>query len=119
MKSVKGIVLHRTVSSTSRSAVLTTFKNKGLTGFHAVVDKDGSITQVNNFDNRANHVGAKKGKSGISSYNSIGVEVVGNSLDGEGNPTMDWREVESWENLTSDQIENTAQLVVTLMDEIA
>nr|WP_262895825.1 N-acetylmuramoyl-L-alanine amidase [Aureivirga marina] len=59
MKSISAIVLHRTVSSTASSAVNTTKNNKGMTGFHIIIDKDGTVTQVNNFENRANHVGKK------------------------------------------------------------
>ncbi|MCB0842116.1 MAG: N-acetylmuramoyl-L-alanine amidase [Bacteroidetes bacterium] len=117
MKSIKGIVLHRTVSSTASSAINKTMGVKGYTGFHAVVHKDGQITQVNNFKNRANHAGNMKGSSGINNYNSIGIEVVGMSLDADGNPTTRWQDTEGWELLTSEQIESTANLVFTLMQE--
>src|SRR5690554_717977 len=86
---VTAIVLHRTVSSTASSAINTSKNNKGLTGFHIVVDKDGTVTQLNNFENRANHVGKPTGD--VNNYNSIGIEVVGMSVDKDGNPTTDWR----------------------------
>src|SRR5699024_7607658 len=40
---VKAVVLHGTVSSNATSAINTTKNNKGLTGFHIVIDKDGAI----------------------------------------------------------------------------
>ena len=75
MKSVNAIVLHRTVSSTAQSAINTAVAGKGVPGFHLVVDKDGSITQIVNLDNKSNHVGPPTGD--VNSSNSIGVEVVG------------------------------------------
>jgi RHS repeat-associated protein len=111
LKSIEGVVLHRTVSSNAQSAVRTTKNNKGKTGFHVVVDTDGSSIQVNNFENRANHVGKPKGTSGIDNFNSIGVEVVGLHLgkDKAGN--------EQWEGLTEEQVEATAQILATILTE--
>ncbi len=117
MKVVGAVVLHRTVSSTAASAIRTTKQSKGRTGFHIVVDKDGSITQVNNFENRANHVGKPKGESGVSNMNSIGIEVVGMPVDKDGNPTLESGKVAGWESLTDEQIESTAQAVSTIMQE--
>ncbi|XWN37316.1 MAG: N-acetylmuramoyl-L-alanine amidase [Balneola sp.] len=112
---VQGIVLHRTVSSSASSAINASKNSKGRVGFHVVVDTDGTLTQLNNFEDRANHVGKPTGK--INNNNSIGIEVVGMSVDADGNPTSDWRKTEGWEELTDEQIENTAKLVNTLMDE--
>jgi len=105
MKTVTAVVLHRTVSTTAQSAINTTKGNKGTTGFHIVVDKNGTITQLNNFENRANHVGKPKG--GVNNYNSIGIEVVGDYDEETG----------TWEPLTEEQIENTAQALNTILQE--
>ncbi|MDR1876288.1 MAG: N-acetylmuramoyl-L-alanine amidase [Flavobacteriaceae bacterium] len=105
MQSVKGIVLHRTVSSSASSAIRTAKSNEGKTGFHIVIDTDGSTTQLVNFNNRANHVG--KQKIDIGNYNSIGIEVVGNY---NSNTTQ-------WDPLTPEQIESTAGAVHTIMGE--
>lgn len=101
MESVDGIVLHRTSGSTAKGAINSSKESKGNKGFHAVIDKDGTITQINNFGNRANHVGKPKGS--ITNYNSIGIEVVGRHLGGY--------EENNWEPLTPEQIEATAQVV--------
>lgn len=105
MKVINAVVLHRTVSSSASSAVKTTKNNKGKTGFHIVVDNDGTITQVNNFENRANHVGKQKGD--VGNFNSIGIEVVGNYNS----------ETKTWDPLTDEQIENTAQALVSILIE--
>jgi len=111
MNTIQGVVLHRTVSSTAESAVRTTRSNGGRTGFHIVVDKDGTITQVNNFENRANHVGKPKGDSGLDNYNSIGIEVVGlylgENVDGNA----------QWESLTEEQIQSTSEALATILVE--
>jgi N-acetyl-anhydromuramyl-L-alanine amidase AmpD len=114
MKNINSIVLHRTVSSNAGSAINTTMNSYGKTGFHIVIDKDGTITQVNNFDNRANHVGSPKGK--VTNFNSIGIEIVGMPLDKNGNPTTIDKEVVAWEPLTPEQIENTAFALVAIME---
>ncbi len=75
MNRVEGIVLHRTVSSNAESAINTTINNGGRSGFHVVIDTNGDLTQMNNLDNRANHVGRPTGD--IDNNNSIGIEVVG------------------------------------------
>jgi RHS repeat-associated protein len=117
MESVKAIVLHRTVSNNAESAINHSINMKGRVGFHIIIDKDGAITQINNFNNRANHVGKQKGGSGVSNYNSIGIEVVGMSLDIDGNPTMESSETVSWESLTSAQIESTVNVLSILLSE--
>jgi RHS repeat-associated protein len=105
MKSVQAIVLHRTVSSSSSSAINAAIKSGGKTGFHIVIDKDGTTTQIVNFDNRANHVG--KPKTSVTNFNSLGIEVVGRYNE----------KTETWDPLTSDQIEATAQAVNQIMKE--
>jgi RHS repeat-associated protein len=106
MNSIQAIVLHRTAGSTATSAIAHTKALKGETGFHIVIDKNGGITQVNNTNNRANHVGKPKGS--VSNYNSIGIEVVGLHTGAPGE--------DSWESLSNEQIESTAQVVAVLMD---
>jgi len=103
MKVITAVVLHRTVSSTAESAIRTTKSSGGKTGFHIVIDNDGTITQVNNFANRTNHVGKQKGD--VGNFNSIGIEVVGNYN----------AETKAWDPLTKEQIENTAQAVNTIL----
>ncbi|QTY28394.1 N-acetylmuramoyl-L-alanine amidase [Flavobacterium sp. CS20] len=76
---------------------------------------DGTVTQLNNFENRANHVGKPTGD--VNNYNSIGIEAVGMSVDKDGNPTTDWRKATGWESLTGEQIESTAQSVNAIMGE--
>ncbi len=105
MKVITAVVLHRTVSSSAASAIRTTKNNEGKTGFHVVVDKGGEITQVNNFENRANHVGKQKGD--VGNNNSIGIEVVGNYN----------AETKEWDPLSENQVENTAQIVNTILQE--
>jgi len=115
MDSKSGLVLHRTVSSSAQSTINAIVNSKGAVGYHIIVDKDGSITQMNNLDNRANHVGRPTGD--ISNNNSIGVSVVGMSLDKEGNVETKWQNVSGWEDLTNEQIISTAYAVSAIMDE--
>jgi hypothetical protein len=103
MEVVRAVVIHRTVSSSATSAIRETKSSQGKTGFHIVVDNDGTITQLNNFQNRANHVGKQKGT--VGNFNSIGVEVVGNYN----------ANTKTWDPLTPEQVENTAQAVNTIM----
>ena len=105
MPSVNAVVLHRTVSSNAQSAINTSRANKGRTGFHVVIDKDGSITQINNLNNRANHVG--KPSTEVTNYNSIGIEVVG----------MYDSKSKTWECLTPEQIESTSQTLAAILIE--
>ena len=107
MESIDGIVLHRTVSSTAESAIRTTINNGGRTGFHIVIDTDGTITQVNNLENRANHVGKPTGK--LNNNNSIGVEVVGQHTGYPGE--------NSWDPLTTEQIDQTTSAIFAIMRE--
>jgi len=48
MNSKSGMVLHRTVSSKAQSMINAIANSKGAVGYHIIVDKDGSITQMNN-----------------------------------------------------------------------
>jgi len=105
MKKINGVVLHRTVSNSASSAIRTAKSHAGKTGFHIVIDKDGSTTQLVNFNDRANHVG--KQKKNIGNYNSVGIEVVGNYNEQTG----------QWDALTPAQVESTAKAVHALMNE--
>jgi len=107
MAVVTAVVLHRTAGSSASGAIAHTKNNKGQTGFHIIIDKDGTVTQVNNLNNRANHVGKPKGT--VTNYNSIGIEVVGLHT---GKPGED-----KWEPLTPEQIEATAQVLVAILTE--
>ena len=116
MKSINSIVLHRTVSSSASGSIRHAKKLKGSVGFHIIVGKNGDVTQINNMNNRANHVGKQKGD--VGNYNSIGIEVVGMPVDKYGNPTMGTdRPIVGWETLTNEQIESTAQAVFAIMNE--
>lgn len=48
MAEVTAIVLHRTAGASASSAINTMKNNKGATGFHLIVDKDGTVTQTSN-----------------------------------------------------------------------
>lgn len=56
LKEVKGIVLHRTDSTTAAST-LSGYKAGQTTGAHFLIDADGSIYQTANLDKQAYHVG--------------------------------------------------------------
>jgi len=116
-ETTQGIVLHRTGGSSAEGAVQTSINNKGRSGFHVVVGKDGEIVQMNNFENRANHVGKPKGESGMSNENSIGIEVVGRALDKDGNLTFDASKVKSWDPVSSEQINKLKELIPVLQKE--
>ena len=115
MSNVNYIVLHRTVSSTANSAINEAVVNKGVPGFHLVIDKDGSVTQIANLEKRTNHVGPPTGD--VTSNNSIGIEVVGWALDKDGNTTSKWQITVGWESLTKEQVTSTAYAVAAIMKE--
>jgi RHS repeat-associated protein len=104
---VSGIVLHRTAGGTSSGAIKTWKENKGSSGAHIVIDKDGKLIQVANFENRVNHVGKTKDPGYPNNNNSVGIEVVGR-FDPK---------TKKWEALTPKQIEATSNLVNALMKE--
>jgi len=114
LKNIQAIVLHRTVSSSSESPINNAVNSEGIVGFHLIIDKDGSITQIVSFNNKANHVGRPTGET--SNNNSIGVEVVGWSLNKDGNPEMNWKNVTGWEELTDEQKASAAFAVYAIMD---
>jgi RHS repeat-associated protein len=101
----KAIVLHRTAGASARSAIDTWKAENGKAGAHIVVDKDGKVTQVVSFDNKANHVGKTKDPNYPNNSNSVGVEVVGRYNE----------KTKTWEPLTNEQIKSTADLVNGLM----
>lgn len=76
---LKYLVIHYTATDTAKSAI-NTFKdptNKNRPSAHIVLDKDGTITQMVDFNLRANHAGSSNwdGATGFNE-NSIGIEVV-------------------------------------------
>lgn len=105
LKELRGIVLHRTVSSSTASPLNTSKNTKGAVGWHILVGKDGTTIQTADFDTKVNHVGRTSTKYG-NSY-TIGIEVVGN---------YDSKTL-TWEPLTPEQIDATAAAVVVLLDE--
>lgn len=71
------IVLHYTASPTAESAITTLCDPSTKASAHAVVDRDGSVTQLVPFNQIAWHAGASKyrGRSGFNAF-SIGIEMV-------------------------------------------
>ena len=104
-KGTQAIVLHRTEGGNAEGAISTWKEENGAAGAHVVVDKDGKITQVVNFDNKANHVGKTKDPTYPNNSNSVGIEVVGRYNE----------KTKTWEPLTSEQIQSTIELVNGLM----
>jgi RHS repeat-associated protein len=107
LKSVQGVVLHRTASSNTEGT-LHSFQigRDGVNyGTHFLVGKDGTIYQTANLDKYTLHVGKTRNKSFPNNLNSIGIEVVGNYNS----------DTHKWEPLTSAQIEAVANLTNYLM----
>ena len=101
---LEGIILHRTVSSTSTST-LQSFKNKGV-GTHFLVGKNGVIYQTASLDKRTAHLLTAQLKKGSpKNFTSIGIEVVGNYSE----------TTKTWEPLTPEQAESVAWLVNSLL----
>jgi len=105
---INNIILHRTDASTLQSTLWwwKDPKNKGAYGTHFIIDKDGTIGQTANLNNRTQHThngGSNvpaQYRGNVSSRNSVGIEVVGKH-NGNG----------VWEPPTAAQIESTAYLV--------
>jgi N-acetylmuramoyl-L-alanine amidase len=75
----KFLIIHYTATDSAKSAI-NTFKdpsNKNRPSAHIVLDKDGTITQMVDFNRRANHAGFSKW-DGNSLFNNlaIGIEIV-------------------------------------------
>ena len=104
-KGTQAIILHRTEGGSTEGAISAWKEEKGLAGAHVVVDKDGKITQVVNFNNKANQVGKTKDKSYPNNSNSVGVEVVGRYNE----------KTKTWEPLTNQQVNAVADLVNGIM----
>lgn len=103
----KGIVLHRTVSSSTESTI-NAFKQgrDGVNyGTHFVVGKDGTITQTASLDKYTLHVGKTRNSNYPNNQNSIGIEVVGNYN----------KKAKSWESVSPKQQVAVAGLVQSLM----
>ena len=104
LKTVKGIVLHRTTASTAQSSI-SEFKNTGK-GVHFIIDKDGTIMQLASLNFWTSHIGPPKHKDWVfRSTNTIGIEHVGRWFE----------DTETWEDLTEEQIDASAWLVKSLM----
>jgi len=105
---INNIILHRTDGPTSSSAInwWKDPRNKGAFGTHFIIDKDGTIGQTANLNNRTQHTHnggsqvPKEYRGNVSSRNSIGIEVVG-----------EYQENGVWDPPTAAQIESTAYLV--------
>lgn len=104
MSPVRGIILHRTVSSGSKSP-LTSFKNREV-GTHFLVGKDGRIYQTASLNQYTIHLrdndlvaGAPKNKE------AMGIEVVGNYND----------QTKQWDPLTERQTRAVAFLTNSLL----
>ncbi len=104
-KGTQAIILHRTEGGNADGAISAWKEEKGAAGAHVIVDKDGKIKQVVNFDNKANQVGKTKDPSFPNNSNSVGVEVVGRYNEKSKN----------WEPLTPQQVTSTAELVNGIM----
>ena len=104
-RGTQAIVLHRTEGGNAEGAISAWKEEKGAAGAHVVVDKDGKITQVVNFDNKANQVGKTKYPSYPNNSNSVGIEVVGRYSE----------KTKTWEPLTPQQVTSTADLVNGIM----
>ncbi len=99
----EGIVLHRTVNS-STDETIDVFNSRGF-GTHFVVGPDGEVTQTASLDRWTQHVGKPKaGNPGKRSSNTVGIEVVGN---------YDYA-TEKWDPLTEEQVMSVSNLVNTL-----
>lgn len=103
---VKGVVLHRTASSSTEST-LRAFENgrDGINyGTHFLVGKKGEILQTASLDAYTLHVGKTRSNIYPTNATSIGIEVVGN---------YDFK-AEKWEPLTDEQIKSTSFLTNSL-----
>jgi len=111
---INNVVLHRTVTDTADQA-LTSFatpRNGTHFGTHFLIGRDGTIQQTASLNNITYHVANLNSET-------IGIEVVGNPLDANGDVTVGpphGNPVASWEPLTPDQIESVAYLTNTLND---
>lgn len=104
----KGIVLHRTVSSSTQSTI-NAFKRgrDGVNyGTHFIVGKDGKVIQTASLDKYTLHVGKTRNSYYPNNSNSIGIEVVGNYN----------KKTKSWESVTPKQQRAVAGLVQSLMN---
>jgi hypothetical protein len=106
LRSVVGIVLHRTVSSTGKSTInaFKTGRDGVNYGTHFLVDEFGNILQTASLNYYTLHVGKTRKKSYPQNTNSIGIEVVGNYSVKNG-----------WDPLTANQIDATTWLTGSLL----
>jgi hypothetical protein len=73
MKSVRGIIVHQTGSSTA-AGTLSSYKNAGANGAHFLIDKDGTTYQVASMYRKTWHVGKLQAKC-LATHNCSPTEV--------------------------------------------
>ena len=110
-----GVVLHRTVSSNSKST-LGNFAKTG-SGTHFLVGKDGTIYQTASLNKGTFHFrpDLQTAQFQLTRANTISIEVVGMPLDANGKVTLIGSKVVGWEPLTEPQIKSVAFLVNSLI----
>jgi len=113
-KSIKNIILHRTVTSSARKTIDNGFKKKRggvYYGTHFLVGKDGKIFQCASLKKYTYHVTGYNSKS-------IGIEVVGEPYDKDNKITKgypDGNPVDHWDSLPTVQAESVACVVKGLL----
>jgi RHS repeat-associated protein len=99
-----GVILHRTVSSTSEST-LNSFESRGV-GTHFLVGPDGAIYQTASLNTKTSHLRESQlTNDNLSNANTIGIEVVGNYN----------AETKEWDPVTTEQAKSVAFLVNSLI----
>lgn len=100
----RGVILHRTVSS-SASSTLNSFESRGI-GTHFLVGTDGAIYQTASLDQKTSHLRESQlNNNSLSNANTIGIEVVGNYN----------AETKEWDPVTPEQAISVAFLVNSLI----
>lgn len=103
---VQNIMLHRTVSSTGKSA-LNSFESSGI-GTHFLVDEAGMVHQSVPLHIKAHHMREDEtAKLGIFNNNTVGIEVVGNYN----------KATKTWDRLNQKQVLATSRLVRQLQSQ--
>ena len=106
LKSVQGVVLHRTASSTGKSTMNAFKQGRDGTnyGTHFLIDENGNITQTASLNKYTLHVGKTKKPYYPKNINSIGIEVVGSHSEKTG-----------WQPLNAAQIKAATWLTGSLL----
>lgn len=106
MQKIQGIIVHRTVSSSSNSTFNTFLTTRK--GVHFVIDQDGTIYQIAALNKFAVHIWEGKQLKGFSflhNYNTIGIEHVG----------MFNQETQEWNPVSDAMARSSAWLINSLM----